>query len=258
MLKDLIISIQSFLLAHRFIIRHRLWKWILIPGILYAILFATGFFYFWKSGSEAVEWMMIQSGLQHWLESIQDNWMNFLVIMGNMILFLILLLFYFSLFKYFFLIVGSPLLAYLSEKTEAIMQEKEYPFSFRQLLSDMIRGIKLAFRNMLWQSVYLLSILILSFIPLIGWVAPLFTLLIECYYLGFSMLDYSCERNKLSNSESLRFIGLHKGLAIGNGVVFYLMHLIPVAGWILAPSYSVVAATISFNKVNQASQQEQK
>jgi CysZ protein len=80
---------------------------------------------------------------------------------------------------------------------------------------------------------------------LVGWVVPIATLLVECYYYGFSMLDYSCERHRLSPSESISFIGKHKGLAIGNGMVFYLMHAIPVLGWILAPAYAVVAATIS-------------
>jgi CysZ protein len=59
------------------------------------------------------------------------------------------------------------------------------------------------------------------------------------------MLDYSCERNKLSTAQSIIFISRHKGMAIGNGMVFYLMHLIPVLGWLLAPSYAVIAATIS-------------
>ena len=65
------------------------------------------------------------------------------------------------------------------------------------------------------------------------------------------MLDYSCERNKLSTSQSIEFIGKHKGLAVGNGIVFYLMHAIIIVGWILAPSYAVVAATISFYKTKQ-------
>jgi CysZ protein len=68
---------------------------------------------------------------------------------------------------------------------------------------------------------------------------------VECYYYGFSMLDYSCERHKLSPSESIAFISKHKGLAIGNGMVFYLMHVVPIIGWVLAPAYAVVAATIS-------------
>ena len=33
-------------------------------------------------------------------------------------------------FKYIFLIIGSPLFAYLSEKTEAIIEGKDFPFSF--------------------------------------------------------------------------------------------------------------------------------
>jgi CysZ protein len=69
--------------------------------------------------------------------------------------------------------------------------------------------------------------------------------MVECYYFGFSMLDYSSERNKLSSSQSIEFIGRHKGLAIGNGIVFYMMHFIPFIGWLLAPSYAVIAATIS-------------
>ena len=59
------------------------------------------------------------------------------------------------------------------------------------------------------------------------------------------MLDYSCERHKLSPTESIAYIGNHKGHAVGNGMVFYLMHLVPIVGWMLAPSYAVVAATIN-------------
>src|SRR4029079_14417731 len=82
--------------------------------------------------------------------------------------------------------------------------------------------------------------------------APVFALLIECYYYGFSMLDDSCERHNLSPAESINYVGAHKGLAIGNGIVFYLMHLVPVVGWIFAPAYAVVAATISLYGVTNA------
>ena len=59
------------------------------------------------------------------------------------------------------------------------------------------------------------------------------------------MLDYSCERHKLSPSASIEYIAKRRGLAIGNGLVFYLMHGLPIIGWVLAPAYAVVAATIS-------------
>jgi len=251
MLKDIIIAFQSYYLAHMFIIKHRLWKWILIPGIIYSLLFGAGIYLFWISSGNAIDLLFSLTGLKKWMFTLEESWLKFLFIFGQVILQLVLMLFYFSFFKYIFLIIGSPVFSYLSEKTGAIMENKEFPFSFNQLLKDIARSVKLVLRNSLWQTVYILSILILSFIPFIGWFTPFFAILIEAYYLGFSMLDYSCERNKLSASQSIAFISDHKGLAIGNGIVFYLMHLLVGVGWILAPSYSVIAATISLYKTRK-------
>lgn len=252
MLKEIIIAIQAFFQAHRFIQKHKLWKWILIPGIIYTTLFIIGVYFFSHTSSDFIEWMSHKTGLATWLEKVHSSSLHFLFIFGSLLLWLILLLFYFSLFKYIFLIVGSPLFAYLSERTETIIEGKDFPFSFSQFIKDMQRGIKIAARNSLWQTVYMLSILLLSLIPLIGWLTPILALLVECYYYGFSMLDYSMERHKRTAAESIFFIGNHKGLAIGNGLIFYMMHLVPVLGWILAPAYSVVAATLSIHPLKES------
>lgn len=245
MLKEIITAIQAYFQTHRFIIKHRLWKWIFIPGLIYALLFCVGIYFFWKSSNYAIDFMLLKTGVKDWIQKMQNGWLSWFIIFAQLMLHMVLMLFYFSLFKYLFLIIGSPLFAYLSEKTEAIMEGKDFPFSFTQLIKDIVRGIRIALRNMLWQTVYAVSIFILAFIPVIGWITPLIALMVECYYLGFSMLDYSCERHKLSTSQSIAFIGKHKGLAIGNGMIFYLMHLIPFLGWVLAPGYAVIAATIS-------------
>ncbi|NCI47511.1 EI24 domain-containing protein [Sediminibacterium soli] len=245
MLKEMIIAIQAYFEAHRFIRKHKLWKWILIPGILYTLLFMLGMYFFGKTASTFIEWLAKETGLQDWLNALDNSFIGFLFTMGGMLLWLLQMLFYFSLFKYMFLIVGSPLFAYLSEKTEAIIEGKDFPFGFRQLLKDIKRGIFIALRNSLWQTVYLLTILVLSLVPIAGWLTPILALLVECYYYGFSMLDYSMERHRKTAAESIFFIGAHKGLAIGNGLIFYLMHGLPVIGWVLAPAYSVVAATLS-------------
>ena len=249
MLKEIVISIQSFFEAHMFIKKHRLWKWILIPGIIYTILFMFGMYFFWQSSNDAVTWLSSRIGLENWLQKQRSEWLSFFFMMMGLILRLVLVFFYFSLFKFLFLILGSPVFAYISEKTESILEGRDFPFSFKQLMKDAWRGIKLALRNAVWQTIYIFSLLLLSLFPLVGWISPLIALLVECYYYGFSMLDYSCERNKLSPSQSIDFIGRHKGLAIGNGMMFYLMHTIVIVGWILAPSYAVVAATLSIHKI---------
>jgi CysZ protein len=245
LLKEIVIAIQSYGRAHQFISKHRLWKWIILPGILYTILFIVGMYFFFKSSNSLVSYISDVLGIERWLDRQQSSVLNFLFILGEYIVRLVLMFFYFSLFKYIFLIIGSPLFAYLSEKTEAIIEGRDFPFSFAQLMKDSIRGIRLALRNTLWQTVYTVSILLLSLFPLVGWITPMISLFLECYYYGFSMLDYSCERHKMSPSESITFIARHRGLAIGNGLVFYLMHALPIIGWILAPAYAVVAATIS-------------
>lgn len=248
MLKDLILSIQSYFKAHQFIVKHKLWKWILIPGILYCLLFILSMVLFYKTSAGFIEWMSLKTGLKTWIDKMQDTWLGILFIFGGMLLLLMQMLLYFSLFKYIFLVVGSPIFAFLSEKTEAILIGKDFPFSFSQLIKDIARGITIALRNTVWQTVYMISILLLGLVPIVGWVTPLLALLIECYYYGFSMLDYSMERHKKNTAESIAFIGSHKGLAIGNGIGFYFLHLLPILGWVLAPSYAVVAATLSLSK----------
>ena len=248
MLEEIVIAIRAYYEAHNFIVKHKLWKWILIPGIIYAILFAFGIYIFWQSSAHVIDYFFSKTGLKIWLQREHDSWLRFIFIFGQLILQIILMLFYFSWFKYLFLIIGSPVFAWLSEKTEAIMGNKPYPFDLRRFLKDIIRGIQIALRNTLWQTVYSISILFLSLVPLIGWATPVLAIFVECYYFGFSMLDYTSERKGLSSSESVDFIGNHKGLAIGNGMVFFIMHAVPFAGWVLAPGYAVVAATLSFQQ----------
>lgn len=213
------------------------------------LLFIAGLLLFIKSSASAVDFLTAKLGITAWLQAEDNVFLNFIFSMAGIMLQLVLFFFYFSLFKYLFLIVGSPVFAYLSEKTSSIIEGKDFPFSFSQLTKDIWRGIRLALRNALWQTIYVFCILLLSLIPLFGWITPLVGLFIECYYYGFSMVDYSLERNKLSPAASIDFIGRHKGLAIGNGLMFYLMHALPVIGWVLAPAYAVVAATLSLYKV---------
>jgi CysZ protein len=251
LLKEIVIAIQSYFDAHNFIIKHKLWKWILVPGIIYALLFMTGMYLFWNSSDSAITWLSRQIGIEGWLQKQRSDLLSFIFVMIGLMLRLILVFFYFSLFKYLFLIIGSPVFAYLSEKTSSIIEGREFPFSISQLAKDAWRGIRLAIRNSLWQTVYVFSLLILSLLPLVGWITPLVALFVECYYYGFSMMDYSCERNKLSPSASIDFIGRHKGLAIGNGLIFYLMHGVLFIGWILAPAYAVIAATLSLHRIKK-------
>ena len=245
MLKEIVIAVQSWGEAHRFIQTHRLFKWIIVPGIIYTFLFIFGMLIFWQSSDAVISWVSNKLGVETWLQKERSEWLSFLFVMTGMMLRLILVLFYFSFFKYVILIIGSPVFAYLSEKTEAIIEGKEHSFNWSELKKDCFRSIKLALRNGGWQSVYLIALILLALVPVIGWITPIIALLMECYYFGFSMLDYSFARANLTPAQSITFTGRHKGLAIGNGLLFYIMHIVII----LAPAYAVIAATLSVHKV---------
>jgi CysZ protein len=255
LLKEIIIAIDAYFKAHQFIRKHNLWKWIIVPGIVYVLLFCVSMYFFAHTSNNFIEWLSIKTGLKAWLDNQHSGILGFLFALGSLILWLAMMMFYFSLFKFFYLIVGSPVFAYLSEKTEAIIEGKDFPLDYGQLIKDSIRAVRIALRNALWQTVYAFSLLLLSVIPIVGWVTPVIALMVEFYYYGFSMLDYSMERHKKSATESISYIGTHKGLAIGNGLVFYVMHLLPIVGWVLAPAYAVVAATLSLYPLKEERQQ---
>ncbi len=145
--------------------------------------------------------------------------------------------------------IMSPVLALLSEKTEKILTGSDYPFKFMQLIKDIIRGNLIVIRNISIEILWTVLLFFIGYIPIIGYFAPIVLLMISFYFFGFSMIDYSSERHKLSIRESIKYVRKNKGFAIANGCIFYLLLLIPVLGLLVAPSYSIVAATIGVEKI---------
>lgn len=248
MLKEIVITIQSWGEAHQFILKHRLWKWVLIPGLFYTILFIVGIYFFGKSATDVVGYITHILHLGDWIQRFHNSFLGFLFTFAGVIIWLTLLLSYFSFLKYLCLIIGAPVFAYLSRKTESIIENNEINPGWSAIWPEARRGIKMALRNCGWQTVYLVALLFLALIPLIGWITPLIVLFMECYFYGFSMVDYGLARKNFTPSQSIHYIGRHKGLAVGNGILFYLMHLVVI----FAPAYAIVAGTLTAHKVKGA------
>jgi CysZ protein len=247
LLKELIHAVRGYIKAHQFIKENKLWKWIIIPGIIYSILFIICMYYFGKTANLFISWLGNVTGLEAWLKRERSGFLGLFFTLSGLFFWLNQMLLYFSLFKYVWLIIGSPVFAWLSEKTDAIIQGREATVDMSSVKQDALRGCAIAVRNAAWQTVYMFTILLLTLVPVIGWASTLFAVLVECYYYGFSMLDYGNERKKMPVGQSIFFIGRHRGLAIGNGLLFYLMHPVMV----IAPAYAIIAATLSMHEVNE-------
>ena len=249
MLKELILAIRTYFSAHRFIVQHKLWKWMIVPGILYAYLFVLGMNYFSQSSSFFIESIILKTGLKSWVDTLNNDLIGFFITMGSFWLWFTLLLFYFALFKYLFLILFAPFFAYLHLRIDAIKNETAFVFNSKAYRKLIARALLLNVTNLLWQTVYLIPIVIICTLPIIGWFTPIFTILIECYFLGAAMLDYSLASEQKNKVAAAVYVNNHKGLPIGNGLVFYLLHFIPILGWMTAPFYSLIAAQLNTQEV---------
>lgn len=213
-LKDLFLGLRSYWKAILFIREHKFYWYILIPAVFMIGIYKTGEMISEKeyiphvSNMNEIVWFMLQLLLEI---SIALLLMNFA--------------------KYVVVIILSPLLAHLSQRTEHKLTGNVYPFDMEQFFKDVRRGIRIALRNLLWQYLFFMIIFLVSFL---GWKepksSPVFYLIfvIAFYYYGFSFIDYVNERRKLDIDQSVRFVRHHWGLAIGLGAVYSLMILVPV------------------------------
>lgn len=246
--KDFILGFGSYTKAISFIFKHRLQWTFLIPIALNIVLILLGINLIANIST------LLDSLLNAYLHP--ENWefwgSEFLVNTLGVLIRVILQLLFFFLFAflggYIILIIMSPLLAYISEKTEALIEGTDYPFSWIQLLKDALRGSIIALRNFALESLAIILLFILSFIPLVQLISAPALFLISAYFYGFSFIDYTAERRKMKVSESISFIRKNKGIAAGNGAPFALTLLIPVVGVTLSTFLAIVgsvAATIA-------------
>jgi len=168
-------------------------------------------------------------------------------------------LFYYISFKvnkYVVLILMSPIMALLSERTEEILTGNIYPFEFSQLLKDVWRGVLIALRNMFIElgivvAVWVFGILLGSIFPpimlLYAPVASVFLFAVGAYFYGFSTMDYTNERRRMKLGESVRFIRTNRGIAVSNGMAFSLWLFIPILGPIIAPITCSCGATLAIH-----------
>lgn len=252
--RDIGLGFSTYGRAISFIFTKGLWWYFLFPLALNVILLLSGIGLKDLLDEVIRTWLLPLLGLTDTGDSAVAGFFSGLV--SGVITWVLTFLLFFILAYwggYIVIILLSPVFAFLSEKVEKILTGNDYPFNADQFMRDIVRGVLIACRNLFIETVYI----VLFFI--IGWIIPVLHLiltpllfLISSYFYGFSFMDYTSERRRLSISQSVRFVRRHKGLAIANGTVFALMLLIPFCGITLAgfaSIVSVVAATIAMNEM---------
>lgn len=247
-----LLGIRSFFEAIPFLFKHRLAAFLLVPILFNIVLFGAG----WMATSSlsGQVWELLES----WMDA--QSWefwgAEFLTGTIQVLLWLIFRVLFFLVFSYaggyLVLIFLSPVLAYLSERTERILSGTDYPFDWGQFTKDIVRGAVVALRNLWWEILWAIGIFILAFIPVVGFVSPFLLFAVSAYYYGFSFLDYNLERRRMNMGDSIRFVKKHKAVSVGLATPFTLLLLFPVIGPAIggfAAIVGTVGGTIAHEKL---------
>jgi CysZ protein len=128
-----------------------------------------------------------------------------------------------------------------------------YPFVLSQFLNDILRGIRIALRN------FTIEFLLIGLFTLLGFFIGPFAIFIvpilwvvSAYFYGFSMIDYTCERKRLSVKQGIAFVREHRALAVANGSLYALLDMVPIIGLMVAPINAVVGATTALLSIEKS------
>ncbi|MGE0087561.1 MAG: EI24 domain-containing protein [Desulfococcaceae bacterium] len=239
-LKELFAGLRAYGKARRVIISHKLWPWMLIPGFMsfgYLLLLV------WAGSI----WMPDLSAYvtQNWIPAFLKR--DTVVFLTHMLLWILFLLTGYVTLQPVILILFSPVLSYVSEITECrIYGRPSLPLNLKHILQDILRSIVINLRNLLRMVIFVLIAWMLMIIPLIGSLLSFALIfLIQSFYNGFSMSDYTLERKRWPVAKRITYSKENRSRIIGVGMGFTAILMIPVLGWFIAPTCGTVAATIA-------------
>jgi len=241
MFKNIINGVKAYFGAFGLISKLGLWKYFGIPILISVITGITifGLAYFFSS---TVGLYISKVWMWEWGAEVFRTISTYI---GGLVILVLGLIVY----KHTVMALSAPFMSPVSEKIEHhLLGKTEHNHrntSFRQQLS---RGIRINVRNLARELLFMIPLLILSFIPVVGIVGTVLIFLIQAYYVGFGNMDYTMERH-FNYKESVQFVRKNRGAAIGNGIVFVLLLFIPIIGFIITLPISVVAASTETIKI---------
>lgn len=236
MIKNIISGIKAYFGAFGLISKLKLWKYFAIP-MLISFLTAIAVFGSAYALSDNIGGFISKIWIWEWGKDTFSSISNFI---GGLVVVVIGII----LFKHIIMALSAPFMSPVSEKIEAhFTGQPAHSHRNTTFTQQLWRGIRINGRNLVMELLLTIPILLLKFIPIVNIFSTLLLFMVQAYYAGFGNMDYTLERH-FQYKDSVQFVRKHRGLAIGNGIVFVLCLLIPVLGVILVLPLSVTAASI--------------
>lgn len=244
MIRNIFKGIKAYAGALQLISKLGLWKYFGVP-MLISFIVATLIVISAYAFADIFGFYISKLWIWEWGKA------TFLVI-SNILSAVLILVFGFVLYKHMVMAFSAPFMSPVSEKIEChLLDIERHQHRDTSFWEQLWRGIRINVRNLIMELGLTIPLLILGFIPIVGVAFSVLLFLVQAYYAGFGNMDYTLERH-FKYGESIEFVKRHRGIAIGNGIVFMLFLLIPIVRIILVLPLSVTAASTETIKLLQA------
>ncbi len=240
-LRDCTITFHNLLNVNEFTRKNELWKGLMKYKWLSKMLFVFAIF---------ASVLLIMSVVDWWSQT--PDQVNSLAELGSVASSLFkggYDLFVIGGLKYVVLILAEVVIFHFARRSLEIVTNEEVDNSFEAFWIAQKRMVKVAIFSFIMESIYSLVFKLGTSIIGLGWINPAGIFLIQCFFLGYAIIDNYNEIFHLTLKQSFKVAQRYAGVALVIGIPVYLIMLMPLLGTILGPILGAIAATITMNKL---------
>lgn len=214
-------------------IRH----FVVVPLLINIFLFTGAI---WLLFDQMGYWIdyLLSSILPDW------DWLQFLrYLLWPLIAALVLISVYYS-FSVVANIIAAPFNGILSEKVEQRLRGVTITDSgWKEILALIPRTVARELSKLFYYLPRLLFLMILTFIPVLGMVAPVLLFLFGCWMMAIQYCDYPMDNNRVSFRDMKDSLKQRRLTSVGFGGLISVGMMIPLLNLLIMPA-AVVGATI--------------
>ena len=186
-----------------------------------------------------------------WLRGLLPSWLSWLDSSwtggaGAFMVFIVWMLLLLLTSQFAALVIVSPVFTWISEKTDRVngSSPAHNRDSLREQCLDTLRSAVFSALLGVVSFAVWFSVLLVSWIPLVGFLVGAVAFLINAYLMGIALRDPGMERRGKGIPATLAQSLRNTGACLRLGIIYQMLVLVPLVGWVLAPIYGTIAGTL--------------
>ncbi len=235
MIRDIWKGLYAYATAVKLLTKQGWWKYALIPGLISFVFASIILALAWFLGDNIGRILLAAYPFEQGRETA--------TVFANIIGGVMIVVTGLMLYKHVVMLLVSPWMTKLSIKIEHSITGRDY-VDERSFSVAFMRTMRLNLRIILREIMVVILLFLVGVIPALNFAVPILLFLVQAFYSGYGNLDYFMDR-RYSVKQSVQFVNRNKGIALGNGIGFLLLLMIPFLGVFLAPTLGTAAATLS-------------